>query len=49
MTIEMATLTLIVIDTAKEIKVGVGNNWPPVVLGKGEIQLQKVVADAMAT
>jgi len=32
-----ATQTLAIIDTALEIKVGVGYDWPPKVLGKNKI------------
>ena len=32
------------IDTAKEIEVGVGYDWPPVVLNSGEIQIPSQLA-----
>lgn len=34
-----AIVTALVIDTANEISVGVGYDWPPVVLGEQEMQL----------
>ena len=34
-----AIVTGLIIDTAKEISVGVGYEWPPVVLGNEEMQL----------
>ncbi len=36
--------TLAVIDTAMEIKVGVGYDWKPVVLGNNEIQIPSQLA-----
>ena len=36
--------TLAIIDTALEIKVGVGYNWRPVVLGNDEIQIPSQLA-----
>lgn len=39
-----ATQTLSIIDTALEIKVGVGFDWPPVILGKKKIQLPEQMA-----
>ena len=36
--------SLAMIDTAKEIEVGVGYNWPPLVLGPGEIQVPTLLA-----
>ena len=32
-----AIITIMIIDTAKEIKVGMGYNWAPVVLGRNEM------------
>ena len=42
-----AIITVMILDTAKEIKVGVGFDWPPVVLGRNEMQLQELIADLM--
>ena len=36
-----AITTVVVMDTAYEIKVGVGYDWPPLVLGEGEMQIQE--------
>ena len=36
--------TLAIIDTALEIKVGVGYDWKPVVLGNDEIQIPSQLA-----
>ena len=36
--------SLAMIDTAKEIEVGVGYDWPPVVLESGEIQIPAQLA-----
>ena len=36
-----AITTVVVLNSAKEIKVGVGYDWPPVVLGEGEMQVQE--------
>lgn len=42
-----AIITVMILDTAKEIKVGVGYDWPPVVLGRNEMQLQDLIANLM--
>ena len=34
-----AMLNVIIIDSAEEIRIGVGNDWKPVVLGPQEMQL----------
>lgn len=34
------TVTLVVLDTVGEIKVGVGLDWYPLILGPQEIQIQ---------
>ena len=36
--------TALVIDSQREIKIGVGYDWPPVVLGNEELQLQQLIA-----
>ena len=41
----VATQTLLIIDSAAEVKVGVGlNTWPPLVLGRSEVQIPAQVA-----
>ena len=34
------TLTMMILDQVKENYVGVGYDWPPITLGKGEIMVQ---------
>ena len=42
-----AAITVMIIDSAMETKVGVGFDWAPVVLGRDEMQLQRMIADLM--
>ena len=41
----IATQTMLIIDSAKETKVGVGlNSWPPTLLKRGEVMIPQSVA-----
>ena len=42
-----AIITILIIDSAHEIEVGVGFDWKPVVLGDDEMQVSKGVMDLM--
>jgi len=39
------TQTLGIIDTQNEIEIGIGYNWPPVVLGENQIQVQELLLE----
>ena len=39
-----ALITVMVVDSANEIKIGYGYDWDPVVLGPNEMQLQESMA-----
>ena len=42
-----AIITIMIIDTAHEIKVGVGYDWKPVILGSDEMQISEGIQDLM--
>lgn len=39
------TLTMNIFDTKKENYMGIGYDWPPIILGRGELMIQKVVLE----